>query len=295
MTGQEEVALRSGQAVAVVDRIGARIAQVRTPALGDWFLPSSPFRPTLPPEPAAPADFERGARAGWDECFPSVQRTAGDDDHGALWHRRWELLAATADRTHLLLDDPSLPVRAEREVVLRPDGVVSTLTVANRGAEPIRYVYSAHPMFAWAGPAEIDVAGAAAIHPAFGSGPAWTRRPDGARLRLADAGPRSCFKYFLRWGGEAVLHLGGGALSIAADPAELPWLGICVNRRAWPEPARDQQWIAVEPCTAPTDSSAASAVVLAPGAERRFRVGVAEIPTPRATPRATIKEESHVR
>lgn len=289
MTAPGSIELRWGAISAVVDPVGARIAQVRTPPLGDWFLPSAT------PDTTAEVSFHRGARAGWDECFPSIEAADGIEDHGSLWHRRWRVAFASADRARLVLDDLALPFRAEREIAVGHRGVVSTLTVASRGADAMPYVYSAHPMFAWSTTVAVEVPGGREVVTGFGAGPSWTAGRAGMRLEPPREGPHGCVKYFVRWSGSAELQRDGGALRISADPAELPWLGVCVNRLGWPEPERDQHWIALEPCTAPSEAPSRSTGTLAPGATRRFRITVTPIHTPHAPTRATTKEVSRVR
>lgn len=247
-TDTDEVVIRSGSTAASVSTRGARVSQVRTSDAGAWFLPSQPF------DQRGPVGFERGARAGWDECFPSIEAVDGVSDHGDLWHRQWRVVEHDQTRVCMALDDDRSDVRVEREVTLVDAGLMTLVRIENRSTKPVPYLYSAHPMFAWRSDATLDVPGGAELQHLFGAAIEWVSDDAGARVDLPIDGRADCVKYFVRWQGDARLHQDHGVLRISADARSLPWLGVCVNRRAWPAPEREQLWIALEPATAPTDS-----------------------------------------
>lgn len=272
--GTEAVFLsnRGGLTVTVIPSRGARIAQI-TDSLGtDWLADTGAGE--LPD--GAPVEFAKGNRGGWDECLPSVSgcadpNRAGIDiaDHGDVWATPWVVkhldegtVALTSSRRdHPLEMRKTVSLNADRER-LRVD-----LEVLNRSATPYKFLYSAHPLWVFGHDAAIDIPGACVMSTAFG--PDWPRPIQGSWpmapggnngvqdiSRILHRGDPANYKVFVRWSGEARLSFPalGSAVVLRQSPAVTPWLGICVNRGAYPSTVDGDRWIAIEPATAPTDS-----------------------------------------
>jgi galactose mutarotase-like enzyme len=247
------------------------------------------------PPTGEPIAFVEGTRGGWDECLPSIASCAdpnpGRDgelvgDHGDFWAQPWRVEHASA--TEVLLDSDGIdhPLRVRKTIRLwsgRP-GFEVRLHVHNRSEDDYRFLYSAHPLWAWEHPAEIELPGATEVRSAFGEDwppstvASWPSVPvvAGGRRDLSDiprSGKPANYKVFVRWAGEARLSFPAlrAAVVLRQSPDVTPWLGLCVNRDAWPAIGAGESWIAVEPTTAPTDSlltalELGAARLLAPGA-----------------------------
>ena len=72
-------------------------------------------------------------------------------DHGELWTEPWQA-EATADAVTVHTAGRALPYRFARTATLaEPDTLVLDYTVENMGAEPLLYLWAAHPLF-WCEP-----------------------------------------------------------------------------------------------------------------------------------------------
>lgn len=272
--GTEPVVLstRGGLTVTVMPSRGARIGQI-TDTLGtNWLADTGAGE--LPD--GAPVEFANGSRGGWDECMPSVSgcpdpNRVGADiaDHGDFWATPWAVESLDEGAVALTTGRADHPLQVRKTVSL-PAGRESLrvdLEVLNRSGSPYRFLYSAHPLWAFSNDAMIDVPGASEMSTAFG--PGWPQRTAGSWpmapaansgrqdiSRIPYRGDRTNYKVFVRWSGEARLTVPAleSAVVLRQSPAITPWLGICVNRGAYPSTLDGDHWIAIEPTTAPTDS-----------------------------------------
>src|SRR6478672_7148868 len=117
--------------VAVIPEIGGKIISLVSRRTGREWLWKNPQLPLRKP-PADATDFGAFDAGGWDEVFPTVtpcrvptsawgNRTL--TDHGELWYRPWQLVAAgagwqTGATRKLAVGDPHLPFRFERTLTL---------------------------------------------------------------------------------------------------------------------------------------------------------------------------------
>src|SRR3954463_15441636 len=119
--------------VTVIPEIGGKIISIMSRRTGREWLWRNPYLALRKP-PADATDFGAFDAGGWDEVFPtvnpcSVPNSAWGDrrltDHGELWYRPWQIVAANADSQtgttlSLAVDDPQLPFRFERTLTLGP-------------------------------------------------------------------------------------------------------------------------------------------------------------------------------
>ena len=95
--------------------------------------------------------------SGFDECFPTVWPCEYPDgkrggmalaDHGYLWQEPWEVQIEN-DRVLMRKDIPELQCSFERMCFLdTPQSLKLEYLVKNNGEEPLKYIYSAHPLLA---------------------------------------------------------------------------------------------------------------------------------------------------
>jgi len=261
-----------GLSVTVAPEHGARIAQITDPRGHNWLADTGAGELA----DGAPVEFAGGTRGGWDECLPSVSACAdpsrpGFDvaDHGDFWATPWAVQRQDDDSVSLVSDVPGHPLQVRKTVRLPADRerLLVEIEVRNRSELPYRFLYSAHPLWAFQHDAVVDIPGAGQMITAFGTG--WPEPMCGEwpMLAAADAAPqnisqiarrggRSNYKVFVRWAGRASYAVPalGSAVLVTQSPGVTPWLGLCVNRGGYPDSSAGDYWIALEPTTAPTDS-----------------------------------------
>ncbi|GGM14677.1 hypothetical protein [Nakamurella endophytica] len=272
--------LDNGRLRVEVARTGARITDVRDPEGTHWLVRTDRHEPDLEELPPDRIRFTAGTRGGWDECLPSVAATPVTADHGDFWFRPWTRLEAGPTAATWTCAPDGHPLRARKTVRLAPDraAVRVDVEVHHGGGAPTPVLYSAHPLWRWPATARIGLRDGSDVRGAFGD--RWTPDTSGRWPRLGGAdlsrvdrtGPPENFKVFVRWGGCATLTFDGLGREVVVRRVggPLEWLGICVNRDAWPADGPGDPWIALEPTTAPTDSvddavRAGTAAVLAAG------------------------------
>jgi galactose mutarotase-like enzyme len=94
---------------------------------------------------------------GWDECFPTVaacrgQAPSGDAydyaDHGLLWQEAWQAREAGGSLEMAAAVEP-LSTSFHRRCAFEADDTLRLdYRIVNRGARPVPFVYSAHPLLA---------------------------------------------------------------------------------------------------------------------------------------------------
>jgi galactose mutarotase-like enzyme len=281
----------------VIPAHGARIAQI-TDALGNnWLTDTGSGELT----DGAPVLFAGGTRGGWDECLPSVSacpdpNRPGFDvaDHGDFWAARWSVDSLEDGAVVMVSDLPHHPLQVRKTVTLTPDReeVEVEVEIGNRSGAPYRFLYSAHPLFAFEHDTTIEIPGAGDVVTGFG--PDWPDPLAGEWPLLVETDGRSRdlsqipylgelvnHKVFVRWAGQVRMSVPalGSSMLMRQPGEENPWLGLCVNRAAYPSTAEGDRWIALEPTTAPTDSlvsavECGSDVTIAAGGSRSWTTKV---------------------
>ena len=148
--------------VAVVPEIGGKIISLTSRRTGrEWLWTNSQIPLRRPPLDAT--DFSLYDCGGWDEIFPTVNPCSLSNtgwgtrqltDHGELWSRPWQILAAERTATHasltLSLADPVLPFRFTRTFTLTHDSptLVADYELTNLSTQPLPYLWAAHPLIA---------------------------------------------------------------------------------------------------------------------------------------------------
>lgn len=266
------VELRGGNArVVIVPSLGGKISELW---FDDrqwlWRNPQLAFR-----APTAGASYVLTADSGgYDECFPTVgactlpsivRGFGGRDvpDHGELWAQQPDLRLTTGEeghRAHLTWQGECLPYRFERSVVVTPAGEVRCEYLAtNTGDVRLPFIWSAHPLLplssgtrielpegartrVWAEHG-IDLGGAGAEH-------RWPRVRSGGQLLDLSAParawkkPYACKVFVDLPAGEQTLRVieGTEALTVHLDAAQIPHLGLWINRGGW-NPMPKTSWL----------------------------------------------------
>jgi galactose mutarotase-like enzyme len=149
--------------VAVIPEIGGKIISLVSRRTGREWLWKNPYLPLRKP-PLDATDFGAFDAGGWDEVFPTVNPCRVPNsawgnrtltDHGELWYRPWQIVAANTDSQTgatltLAVDDPQLPFRFERTLTLAAGmgSLTASYSLVNRSTRPLPFIWAAHPLLA---------------------------------------------------------------------------------------------------------------------------------------------------
>jgi hypothetical protein len=295
-----------GTRVRIVPALGGKIASLE--ALGRQWLWVNDAAPQRDPVDGAPY-VETADTGGYDECFPTVsachlpsgvRRFGGLSlpDHGELWAQRAEVAVETSaagQRAVCTWEGRRLPYTFTRTVQVTDLGaVVIRYGLRNTGADPLPFIWSAHPLLPLTASTRLDLPIGARVrvwahHGDALRGLASEFRWPHARLerRIADLsqpdslGRHFACKLFLEMppgSGVVAVEEGEVRLEVAFDERAVPNLGLWLNKRDWSPFARGKRHanLAFEPCIGAPDSLAEalgawqSAHWLAPGETRAW-------------------------
>ena len=242
------VVLGGGDLTATVDvSSGGRIVSLS--AYGrEWLAPSSPLPVT------EPRCFVHDGTGGWDDAIPTVAACttpAGIElpDHGDVWDREWRVTSQSERHLSTSVELTSLPLRLERLITATTTGLRFDWRVTTASARPIEFLWSAHPLFLAEPGTRIELGGPADLveeYPRRGQPGELPRSidelPTGAALKLFASGLSTA----------AVVHPDRSTLSLDWDAAELPFLGLYLDRGEF----TTRPVLAIEPTMAATDSAA---------------------------------------
>jgi galactose mutarotase-like enzyme len=279
----------------VVPSMGAKIVSLFDKRTGvEWLAGPGdrPFRPA-----AYGATFDQQDMSGWDEMFPTITACpypvpgayAGVPlpDHGEVWAVPWTNVGG--EDLALAVEGRALPYRLTRCLSLPdPTTLRFDFHLANRGAEPMPYIWAAHPQFACGAEAQVILPSEVTQvynvlteewgWGAFNANLSWpaAQHADGAALQLDAIGPptlKRARKFYLlpdQPVGAATLvrRPAGDWLRMAWDAAQVPYLGLWVDEGA----LNAASVAAPEPATGFYDSLALAwqnrrVAVVPPGAE----------------------------
>jgi galactose mutarotase-like enzyme len=149
--------------VVVVPEIGGKVVSLVSRHTGREWLWKNPHLPLRKP-PADATDFGAFDAGGWDEVFPTVNPCRVPNsawgnrmltDHGELWYRPWQIVAASVDSQSgatltLAVDDPQFPFRFERSLTLEAGlaPLTASYSVTNKSTIPMPFIWAAHPLLA---------------------------------------------------------------------------------------------------------------------------------------------------
>lgn len=272
--------------------LGGKVTALRCLRHGRQWLAERDER--LPPS-ADGKVYGPGEAWGWDELFPTVLPGRGTPppwrgplrDHGDLWGRPWEMLAADPRSVTLACGNREGGWRFERQLVLDGPAVDCRYRLRNEGEVAFPFLWSMHPIFALREEDRLTMDGVEAVratisdHSALPEAPATIGWPVHERLRLDEVRPadKTFLKLYATPPDGQVRVVGGECeLELRTDVDFAPHIGIYVNFGAWPESGLLHQ-VGLEPTTAPEDDLAAVVAgarpaELGPGEERTWQVRV---------------------
>jgi galactose mutarotase-like enzyme len=308
VSGFPAVALRSAHIeVVAVPALGMKLTNLRRLNGREWLWRSDQI-PLAPARPGA-SYIETADSGGWDECFPTVgpcpipgSPSGGPElpDHGELWSAAWTSSVYDSAGGTTLAGHASgavFPYEFHRQVVLDPDEplVRFQYRLRHTGEVPFPWIWSSHPLWNVRPGTVLSLPGIhqvkiAAVHGRAGwreeqivDWPGDLGGPDGQFTFPSDDSWAAKLFGDTQGNGHMVLTdpRRGERLEIAAQPAEVPQVGIWINCRGWAPPGRTPYYnLALEPCIGAPDrldlavTRWRTAETLHPGEERRWSLEV---------------------
>ena len=284
--------LRAGTtSVVIVPALGGKLISLRL-AGREWLWENDQLPHHAPPEGAS--FIEEGDSGGYDECFPTVAlcslpAIAGRysalsltnaysglalPDHGELWSQPTTFQLETREEGMYAVCGwvgKRMPYRFARALfVSGEDRVDMRYAVTNDGLDRLPFIWSSHPLFPLTKRTRLELpegarvrvwsehgivlGGQAAEHRwprAIASGKAYDlSHPDAVARAYA------CKLFIDMSAGRAAIEEEGARLEVAFDPAQVPNLGLWINRRGWSPNKRRKPALnlALEPCIGAPDS-----------------------------------------
>jgi galactose mutarotase-like enzyme len=284
--------LRAGDTkVTIIPALGGKIASMEL-AGREWLWTSDVLPYRLPTEGAS--YVETADTGGYDECFPTVAPCTlpaisgryaalalpnaysglALPDHGELWSQPAAFSLETRDDGVYATCGwvgRRMPYRFARALyVSSANRVEMRYAVTNDGLDRLPFVWSSHPLLpltkhtqlqlpegarvrVWAEHA-INLGGVGAEH-------RWPRAVAGGKVydlsRPNDIARAYACKLFVDMtAGRAAVEEEGAQLEVSFDPAEVPQLGLWLNKRGWTPFPRGRPYLnmAFEPCIGAPDS-----------------------------------------
>lgn len=141
--------------VTILPGHGGKITSLRHKASGREWL-AQPANPLQDP-PVYGSPFTAGAMCGWDEMLPTIiacQYPSPDPlhgvhlpDHGEVWALEWAVRDETHDSVLMSVEGRVLPYRLERRVTLAGPSMRLDYRLTVTGREPLWLLWAAHPQF----------------------------------------------------------------------------------------------------------------------------------------------------
>ncbi len=250
--------------VTVLPEVGAKIGQIHDRHTKQDLLiaPRRPYR-TIPID----GDWLQHDTSGMDDCFPNVAQgfypqapwsATHLPDLGEWTHGVWDVAEADATKVVLQRTGNALPYFATKTVrFLDERSIEFSYIVENRGAGPIRYLWSAHPLISVAGAFRLELPPGDLAFRTFPSDRQVRPWPvyQGTDLSRQWIPRGDTLKVFVTGfsGGWCALHLPSHSLRFTFDIQSVPVLGLWFNHYGFPAGEETFQCIAVEPCTSPSD------------------------------------------
>jgi hypothetical protein len=254
----------SALSVTILPEVGGKVGQIHDKlSCRDLLIPpQNPYR-TIPVD----GDWLAFDTSGMDDCFPNVAAGTYPEtpwagapltDLGEWTHGTWQIENANASEIVLKKHGTVLPYLVTKTVRLVEDRSLEFYyCVKNHGQSPIRYLWSAHPLFVVEDEYEL-------VFP-HGNLTFTTFPPNGQRYAWPLFEGKSLSREWIRNGttlkifvaglteGWCELKLPAHILRFTFDLNAVPIVGIWLNNLGFPKKQRAFRCIAVESCTSPSD------------------------------------------
>jgi hypothetical protein len=273
----------SGVEVAILPDVGGKMVSLRSPTGREW-LWQTPRRPYRTPEYGGA--FEAYDIGGFDECFPGIGQGPYPlspwegitvPDHGEVWALPWDT-AVEGETLVMSVHGVRFPYRLEKRITLTPSERAAAAAVVqlsyrleNLSPFPLRYLWSAHPLFAAHPGMRVELPAGVGARVDWSKGGRlgdlgtrhdWphTRDSKGGAVSLdvlPQTGAGTADKLYTdrlpAGAGESTCALvdpgSGEYVAFRFDPSEVPYVGVWLNMDGWPLEGETCFNVALEPCT----------------------------------------------
>jgi galactose mutarotase-like enzyme len=257
------IALRTDRLALTVDpTYGARILTLADQASGRQWLLEGPRAIDASEE----ADYLGDASRGWDECFPTVlscHHAAWGGrlrDHGMLWGRPWEVVAAGSQRLEARFRGDGIDF--SRTLTLEGAGMTAAYTVSSEREEAVPYLWSQHCVLRPEPGDRIVLSGQGRMK-AAGVEFDWPRHPARDLSGVGHPDEGLAIKAYAPTPGPASAEVRSprGGLRLDWDGTEVPALGIWLDCGGWPPGGPPLHQLALEPTTGEADDLAGAEAI----------------------------------
>ncbi|MHB0878821.1 MAG: aldose epimerase family protein [Anaerolineae bacterium] len=263
--------------------VGSKLASFRSRHTGFeylWQPPSGDY-----PRPQYGQVYGPEFATGFDECLPTLLacpypaapwEDAAVPDHGEVWSLPWHA-DADGGAVRLAISGRVLPYRLEKTVQAEGESaLLFRYHLTNEGTAPLRWLWSAHPLFNVTKGLEVHIPGRPALSVyeslgnALGKPGSVGRWPDAGGVDLVVPARRepAAEKVFLSGLREGRIGLRyadiGEDIEIEFSADVLTGIGLWYNVRGWPVDAPHCN-AGIEPCSEPYESLTDCRNLLAPG------------------------------
>jgi len=294
------VILDNGQIrVVLLPREGGRVQSLYSHRNGIEFLMQG-RHPREQWQADVHARFQDGSCAGIEECLPSVVPCGPDTeggavpDHGDFWQLGWNIEdSVTATHVAMHAQGFSRPLFFRRAFELRESTLTICYWLQNIGAQPVSFLYAAHPLLAVdAGDRILLPTQVKEVRLDYSRGDRFTDTgknipwPIHQGIDLSEVQPEAArtaevLRSRMSEGWCGVYHTPHQeGIAVRFDTQELPSLALWICNGGWPDdgPAPYQYAVAPEPMFCSYSSlaeaqKAGAAPVLLPGEERSWAIG----------------------
>ncbi len=262
--------------IVIIPQIGGKIVSIQSRSGGREFLWQDDTRPYR--QPRYGDGFGNYDASGFDECFPTIGECIYPEfpwqgiivpDHGELWCIPWQHELGT-DSVYLHTYGVRFPYRFEKRLTLAPDAGRCTIAyrVTNLSPFDLKYLWSAHPLFAAQEGMRILLPGEPEVRLTFALGNRvngdflqnfrwpWLCAPDGETVDYSLIGSpdlKANDKVYANAPAEGwcALHepQSGDFIALGFPPDKIPLVGVCIDHGGWPFEGQAGYWVALEPCT----------------------------------------------
>jgi hypothetical protein len=250
--------------VNIYPEVGGKLGQILDKISGQQIFvsPQKDYQ-TIPVD----GDWLEYDTSGMDDCFPNVAAGVYPGlscaelylpDLGEWTHGAWQTSKIASKEITMEFTGHTLPYFAVKTVRFVDEQTLElSYSVENRGQQPIRYLWSAHPLISV--PAEFDLQMYGnlvfRVFPADNAVHSWPRFK-GTDLSSEWISPGATLKVFVTGLTEGIcaLRLPMHTLVFTFDLDVIPAVGIWFNNFGFPLKGRQPfRCIAIEPCTSPSD------------------------------------------
>ncbi|MBA3945892.1 MAG: DUF5107 domain-containing protein [Herpetosiphonaceae bacterium] len=262
----------------ILPELGGKIVSLRSKATATEFLWQDPTRPYR--QPIYGDEFGNYDASGFDECFPTIAAAPYPNepwagipvpDHGELWCTPWRYELMDDRSIYLHAYGVRFPYHFEKWISsahTSAGGFTLRYRLTNLSPFPFKSLWSAHPLFRAEPGMQVLLPGTPPMRLSHVMGNRiggvilnkytwpWLPGPSGSQVDysiIASPDLDANDKIYANTPAEGWCALWNPRnqeyVGFTLSPAEVPFVGVCINHGGWPPTGAKGFWVAIEPCT----------------------------------------------